>query len=329
MERFLRVLRGSVSPVAWKHRNGPMTRRELLLATAAGGVAMAAGITAGPKTKLPERTLGKTGVPVTIFGLGGEGVMRTRGLWDQAAAVIQRALDEGVTYFDTAPAYEDSREYLGRNLGARRAGIFLASKTHARDAEGTKRLIADSLAKLKTDHLDLLQLHDLRDMDELDVIFGKDGAMEALLEARATKLVRFLGITGHTDPDVLAEAMRRHPFDTILTVVNPAEPHGRSFAKDTIPNARKLGMGVIGMKVLARQRLFRVPGTPDAPAALRYAWTRDVDTCIVGCSTPDEVSQNAAAARSFVPLTDAERAALEAAAAPFASAVNPWKIHTS
>ncbi len=274
---------------------------------------------------LLTRVLGRTGRKVSLFGLGGEGVLRTRGRMAEAVAVIRRAIEEGVTYFDTAPAYEESRDYLGRALGADRANVFLASKTHARDADGTKLLIADTLARLRTDHLDLLQLHDLREMEDLDRIFGKGGAMEAVLEAVGEGSVKHVGITGHHDPRILAEAMRRHPFDTVLTVVNPAEPSGISFAKEVIPAARALGMGVIGMKVMARGKVFHLKETDTGPKALRYAWSRDVDTAIVGCWTPEEVSENARAAREFTPLTAGEIAAAEEAALPVARIVNPWK----
>lgn len=279
----------------------------------------------GTKSAIPTRTLGKTGRPVTIFGLGGEGVLRSTGRMNEAVAVIRRALEEGVTYFDTAPAYQESRDYLGAALGNDRKSIFLASKTHVRDAEGTKRLLDESLTKLKTDHLDSLQLHDLRSVEELDKIFGKGGAMEAMLAAKSQGVVRFFGITGHHDPRILREALRRYPFDTILTVVNPGEPHGPSFAHDVLPEARRQGVGVVGMKTLGAGGIFKYPGLDLAANALRYAWSRDIDVAIVGCKTPEEVSANAAAARSFAPLPSAEMADLERRNAATALELNNWK----
>src|SRR5437870_10767301 len=157
------------------------------------------------QTPLPRRPLGKTGRQVTIFGLGGEGVLRTHGRTKEAVRVIQQALDQGVTYCDTAPAYAGSMDYYGAALGERRAHIFLASKTHERSRDGSLRLLEDSLRRLRTDHLDLWQLHDLRTAADLEQIFAKGGAMEALLQARAEKRVRFLGVTGHHDPAVLEE----------------------------------------------------------------------------------------------------------------------------
>src|SRR5215468_1982947 len=165
---------------------------------------------------LPRRPLGRTGQEVTLFGLGGEGVLRTYGREKQAVRVIQRALDQGVNYCDTAPAYSGSMDYYSAALGERRRDLFLASKTHDRTRDGSLRLLDDSLRRLRTDHLDLWQLHDLRTEDDLARIFGKSGALEALLAARAEGRVRHLGLTGHHDPAILLEAMRRFPFDSIL-----------------------------------------------------------------------------------------------------------------
>src|SRR5438128_9859079 len=144
-----------------------------------------------PDAPIPRRALGKTGQQVTIFGLGGEGVLRTHGRTKDAVRVIQRALDQGVTYCDTAPAYAGSMDYYGAALGERRQHIFLANKTHDRTRDGSLRLLDDSLRRLHTDHLDLWQLHDLRTREDLNRIFGKGGALEALLEARAEGRVRY------------------------------------------------------------------------------------------------------------------------------------------
>src|SRR5437773_884686 len=170
-------------------------------------------------TPLPCRPLGKTGQEVTLFGLGGEGVLRTDGRAAEAVRVIDRALSVGVNYFDTAPAYASSMDYYGAALGERRRDIFLASKTHERTREKSLRLLDDSLRRLRTDHLDLWQLHDLRTQEQLDRIFGRGGAMEALLQARQQGRARHLGLTGHHDPAILLEAMRRAPFDTVLVAL--------------------------------------------------------------------------------------------------------------
>jgi predicted aldo/keto reductase-like oxidoreductase len=258
---------------------------------------------------LPRRPLGQTGQSVTLFGLGGEGVLRTHGREKEAVRVIQRALDHGVTYCDTAPAYAGSMDYYGAALGERRRQIFLASKTHDRTRDGSLRLLDDSLRRLRSDHLDLWQLHDLRTPADLDRIFGKGGALEALLHARTEGRVRFLGVTGHHDPAVLLEAMRRFSFDTVLVALNAADKHRLPFIPTVLAEAQRKGMGVIAMKTLAAGRLARVMSSAQA---LGYAWSLPgVSLAIVGCSTPDEVDDNAQAAREFTQLTEQQLRALE------------------
>jgi len=183
---------------------------------------------------LPTRELGLTGHKVTLFGLGGEGVLRTRGRARDAVPVIERAIDLGVNYVDTAPAYADSQDYYGAVFGndpARRDKVFLAAKTHDRTRDGSWRLLEDSLERLRTDHLDLWQLHDLRTDDDLERVFAPGGTIEALREAKEQGLVKHFGITGHHDPLVLIKAAQRDFFDTALVALNAADKHSNSFAR--------------------------------------------------------------------------------------------------
>jgi predicted aldo/keto reductase-like oxidoreductase len=259
---------------------------------------------------LPTRTLGKTGREVSLFGLGGEGVLRTHGRMAEAVRVIERALDRGVTYCDTSPAYASSIDYYGAALGGRRDSIFLASKTHDRSRDGSLRLLEDSLSRLRTDHLDLWQLHDLRTEDDLARIFGKGGALEALLAARAQGLVRHLGLTGHHDPAILLQALGRFPFDTVLVALNAADVHRLPFLP-VLAEARRQGMGVIGMKVCAAGRLLG-PGALTMAESMGYVLSLPgVTSVVVGCWTPEEVDENARIARTFTPLSEARRRELE------------------
>ena len=263
---------------------------------------------------LPTRTLGKTGVPATLFGLGGEGVLRTHGRQVEATRVIERALSLGVNYFDTAPAYASSRDYYGAVLGERRQGIFLASKTAERGRDGSLRILDDSLRRLRTDRLDLWQLHDLRTLAEVDEIFSPRGAIHALVKAREEGRVRFLGLTGHHRPDVLLEAMRRFPFDTVLVALNAADVHARSFSRTVLPEAARSGMGVIAMKVFAGGELVRPRGPLAAEDALGYALSLPGVTCaIIGCRTGEEVEANVRAARRFEVLSGERLRSLEEA----------------
>jgi predicted aldo/keto reductase-like oxidoreductase len=258
---------------------------------------------------IPTRALGKTGREVTIFGLGGEGVLRTWGQDRAAAEVITRALDRGVTYCDTAPAYAGSIDYYGATLGERRQQIFLASKTHERSRDGSLRLLDDTLRRLHTDHLDLWQLHDLRTLDDLDSIFGKGGALEALLQAKADGRVKHLGLTGHHDPAILLEGMRRFAFDTVLVALNAGDVHRLPFISTVLAEAQRQNMGVIAMKVCAQRRLLARLSMAES---LGYVWSLPgVSLAIVGCETPQEVDENADLARTFQPFAAAKVRELE------------------
>jgi aryl-alcohol dehydrogenase-like predicted oxidoreductase len=261
---------------------------------------------------IPTRPLGRTGHEATLFGLGGEGVLRTHGRMNEAVAVIERALDLGVNYCDTAPAYASSMDYYGAALGGRRGQVFLASKTADRSRDGSLRILDDSLRRLKTDHIDLWQLHDLRTRAEVDTIFSKQGAIHALTQARAEGRVRFIGLTGHHDPAVLLDAMRRFDFDTVLMALNVADIHRLSFMRTVLPEAAGRGIGVIGMKVYAAGALAAPGGLCTPAEAMGYVLSlAGVSTVIIGCRTPAEVEANVQAARQFTVLDEAERLNLE------------------
>jgi aryl-alcohol dehydrogenase-like predicted oxidoreductase len=271
------------------------------------------------------RTLGGTGARVAPVSLGGEGILRSTGRAKQAVAVILEALQLSVRYCDTAPAYQQSQDYYGeafRIAGpTARDGVFLASKTHERTRDRALRLLDDSLRRIGTDRLDLWQMHDLREMDEIDVICGKGGALQGALEAKADGRVRFIGLTGHHDPEVLLEAMRRFPFDSVLVAINPADARYRPFIPTVVADARRRGMGVVGMKVLAAGRLL---DQASATELIRYGASH-ADTVIVGCSTIDEVRENLAVARDFVSMTADEQRVLEQRLRPHAEKYDYFK----
>ncbi|HMM36323.1 MAG TPA: aldo/keto reductase, partial [Thermoanaerobaculia bacterium] len=207
--------------------------------------------------------------------------------------------------------------------------------THDRGRDGSLKLLETSLKLLQTDHVDLWQLHAMSTMEDVEKVTAKGGALEAFREAREQKLVRFLGLSGHTDPAVLAEAIRRFPFDAVLLAVNAADPHHLPFASELLPLAVEKEMGIVGMKVPARGRLLAgyVPppleeqrgrvkatraGTLSMAEAMRYVLTLPVSTVIVGCDSIAQLEENVAIARAFTPLSGAQLAALEAKAAPVA-----------
>lgn len=272
------------------------------------------------------RPLGRTGADVLAVSLGGEGILRTTGRAREAVPVILEALRLGVRYCDTAPAYQQSQDYYGaafREAGAQaRANVFLASKAHLRDRDGALRLLDDSLRRLHTPYLDLWQMHDLRDAEDLDGIFAKGGALDAAEQARADGRVRFVGLTGHHDPDILLEAMRRHRFDNVLCAFNPADGRRLPF-RSVIAEARRQGMGVVGMKVMAAGQLL-VDRAASPAELIRYA-ASEADTVVIGCSSIAEVQTNLAVARGFVPMTTEERRGLEQRLAPRAARYDTFK----
>src|SRR5579871_6472278 len=156
---------------------------------------------------MPTRNLGKTGYKVGIFSLGGQAALEKANNFDVAVPIVERALDLGVNYIDTSSIYGGperwSEQYVGKVMAHRRNEAFLATKTKERTREDSMRMIEKSLQLLRTDHVDLWQLHDVGISKNIDEIFGKGGAFEALLEMKEQKVVRYLGITGHYRPDVL------------------------------------------------------------------------------------------------------------------------------
>ncbi|MEE9218048.1 MAG: aldo/keto reductase [Acidobacteriota bacterium] len=261
---------------------------------------------------LPTRALGRTGHQVTLFSLGGQSLIEEEdgNTRERAVALIHRALDLGVNYCDTAPLYGSSQDYFGEVLKSRRQETFLASKTDDRTRDGSLRLLEDSLRRLHTERLDLWQLHHVGSMEDLESVFRKGGAIEAMVKARDEGTVRFLGITGHYDPASLLEGIRRFDFDCILLALNAADPHHLPFQDELLKTAVEKRLGIIGMKVPARGRLLQEAGL-SMKECVDYAWTLPVSTIIVGCASIENLEENVRLAREFRPLTPAQVAGIE------------------
>jgi aryl-alcohol dehydrogenase-like predicted oxidoreductase len=271
---------------------------------------------------IQARPLGNTGVIPTQVGLGGEGVLRTFGKSTAAKAVIDEAVRQGITYFDSARAYAGSEGYYGAYWPFHREArdrIFQTSKSASRDREGAKRDLETTLRTMGTGHLDLWQIHDVRTEEDVEAIEGKGGALEAFLEAKEKGLVRFIGVTGHHDPDILTYAVEHWPVDTVLMPVNPVEGAIGGFLDRTLPAARKKGLGVIGMKVLgASSYIYREMGiTPEL--LIRYALSQPISVAIVGCSMPEEVRTLADTGRHFKPMGADEQHKVVTMFKPFAT----------
>lgn len=246
---------------------------------------------------IPKRRLGRTNIEVSVLGLGGEGVLRTVGREKEAGLLINTAIDLGVNYMESARAYSDSESYYGKALGARRSGVFLASKSHARDKLGATAHLEETLRNMKTDYLDLWMVHDVRNEDDIERIFGPDGALEAFTAARAKGLVKFIGVTGHHDPAVIRKCLEAFDFDTVLVPVNPAEPFYKCFLDEVVPVASAKDTAIMGMKVYMKGQL-------QAPKRLllSYALTQPISTAVVGCDNIEQLNENAEAASGFQPM---------------------------
>ncbi len=255
---------------------------------------------------IPKRILGRTGYEATIMGLGGEGILRTYGYETQAYELINRAIDLGINYFESARAYSGSEAYYGLALQERRKEIFLTSKSHARDKEGALEHLRQTLTNLKTDHLDLWQVHDVRTDEEIEEIFGPRGAIHAFVEAKEKGLTRFIGVTGHHDPFITQQCLERFDFDTVLIPVNPAEPAYRSYLKHVIPAAANKGMGIIAMKVYFRGFASKLPWYTDMEPFLRFALTQPVTLAVIGCDELQHLEENVAFAERFKPIGEDE-----------------------
>src|SRR5258708_20388497 len=192
--------------------------------------------------------------------MGGQAALERGNNFDAAVPIIERALDLGVKYLDTSSIYGGperwSEQYVGKVMAKRRNEAFLATKTKERTRDASMRMIDKSLELLDTDHIDLWQLHDVGTQYDVDQIFAKGGAMEALLEMKEQKVVRHLGITGHYRPESLIECIHRHHFDCTLIAISAADPHHYSFNEQLLPLAVEKQMGIIGMKIPGPGRLL-------------------------------------------------------------------------
>jgi len=259
------------------------------------------------KNILPKRPLGKTGEEISILGLGGEGILRTHDEEEKAVPLIRRALDLGITYFESARAYANSESYYGMALQERRRDIFLTSKSHERTGDGALKHLEVTLKNMKTDFLDLWMIHDVRSPKDVEQIFAPRGAIKAFEAAKRNKVARFIGISGHRNPTILSRAIDLFPFDVVLMPVNPAEPHYWSFLEAVLPKAVDKGMGILGMKTLSRGVCARIFGDESIETFLRFALTQSISAAVVGCETIDQLEINVRIARSFQPMDQLEQ----------------------
>jgi aryl-alcohol dehydrogenase-like predicted oxidoreductase len=288
-------------------------------------------------SSIGRRPLGRTGTEVSMIGLGGYhlGTAKDR---DDAVRMVHAALDRGIDFLDNCWAYHKGRseEWMGHALrGGHRKRAFLMSKIDGRTKESARAQIDQSLMRLGTDVIDLMQLHEIMHEGDAERIFGPGGAIEALIEAKQAGKIRFVGFTGHKDPSHHLRLLERaaaqgFTFDTVQMPLNVLDAHYRSFEQEVLPRAQKAGTGIIGMKALASGEILEAK-VVSAADAQRYALSLPIAVLVVGCSSMSDLDHATAVATGFVPLEGEERSALLARTAPKADggAIEKYKTTTS
>jgi predicted aldo/keto reductase-like oxidoreductase len=273
--------------------------------------------------EVPRRKFGRSDVVISAIGLGGHtfALAKTEG---EAIQIVQEAVDAGLTFLDNAWEYHDGRseELMGKALeGGRRDKAFLMTKlcTHGRDKKVAMRQLEDSLRRLRTDHLDLWQIHECVYYNDPERHFAPGGAVEALAEAKQQGKVRFIGFTGHKDPSIHLEMLSHEfPFDSCQLPLSGFDAHFRSFQTLVLPELNKRGIAAIGMKSLNGGADAVKQGVIRAADAIRYAMSLPVAVTVSGIDSLELLHENLRIAREFTPMNRAERLAYEKQCAEYA-----------
>jgi len=304
-----------------------ISRRQFLETAALGCVTVGGvvGPSLGASSKIPMRTLGRTGLTVSViaFGAGSRFMMYEQE--DKALEALNKALDLGITYVDTAHNYGagKSEERIGQLMAQKRKAVVLATKIAARKGDDAIRQIELSLKRLRTDHLDVLHIHSLTSPEDLAAIEAPDGVLKTMYKAREQKLTRFIGITCHAAPQALQTALERHDFDCTQMALNAARARmaeGSGGMKATpmkeggfealaLPVAKRKNLGVIAMKAFGQEQIL---GVAPIEKLLYYAMSLPVSTVSLGMPKLEHIEQNIQLARKFKPLSEAERRHLTA-----------------
>jgi len=279
-----------------------------------------------PTTEMPYRVLGHTGERVSAIGLGGWHLAFPK-LDEQASMrIIRTAIDRGINFMDNSWDYweGESERRMGKALGdGYRSRVFLMTKIDGRTRREATRQLDESLRRLRTDRIDLVQHHEVVRFEDPDRMFEEDGAQAALVDARAAGKLRYIGFTGHKDPHIhlyTLEVARKHgfTFDTVQMPLNVMDAHFRSFERLVLPELVRQNIGVLGMKALANGRILQ-SGTVSAIECLHYALHLPASVVITGCDTLEILDQAFEAVRTFRPLSEHQVAALLARTADAAS----------
>ena len=282
-----------------------------------------------PAPDFPKRPLGKTGVEVTILALGGViGMQKPPSKDLDPAAMADMALDLGLAYFDTAPSYNNgqSEANFGRVLARRRNEVFLTTKTTDRTYDGAMKSVEQSLKRLQTDHVDLLQIHGMSLTDDPGAWGKPDGVLTAFRKLRDQKVTRFIGLTGHENAEILRRAIEMYDFDTLLTTLNPVSRR-KPFRDDLLPVALQKKMAVMAMKVMGGGNGCLAAGNPskkliqpyhdetsnqaEPKSLIRYTLGLPVSVAVIGVASPAQLKANIAVAKENRPMTATEQRELE------------------
>ena len=296
-----------------------MSRRTFLAATAAAGAMLSSGLPlwAGEtKGGMPYRTLGRTGEKVSVIGVGGFHIGQPK---DEAEGIriIRTAIDRGINFMDNSWDYHDGGSEIRMGKALRdgyRHKAFLMTKVDGRTKKSCAQQIDESLKRLQTDHVDLMQFHEIIRMEDPDRIFAEGGAMAAMQEAKKAGKVRYIGFTGHKDPAIrlrMLEVARTHGFrfDTVQMPLNVMDAHFRSFGKQVLPELVKEEIGVLGMKPMGSGVILK-SNTVKPIECLHYAMNLPTSVVITGMDKMEILDQALEAARTFKPLNEQEVAAL-------------------
>ncbi len=266
------------------------------------------------------RPLGRTGETVSAIGLGGSHIAKAQITEAETIRLIHQAVDRGITFLDNSWDYNEGRSErrMGNALseGGYRNKVFLMTKIDGRDKETASRQIEDSLSRLKTDHIDLLQFHEILRFDDPDRIFGEGGALQAVQAAKQAGKIRFIGFTGHKDPHVhlyMLETAAKHSFrfDTVQMPLNVMDAHFRSFAQLVLPHLVEQQIGVLGMKPLCGGEGIALKSNTVGPLeCLHYALNLPTSVVITGIDKQEILDQAFTAAKSFRPMDDGQLTAL-------------------
>jgi predicted aldo/keto reductase-like oxidoreductase len=272
---------------------------------------------------IPMRALGKTGVQVSALGVGGFHLGSAKDQ-QEVNEIVGRAIDAGVNFFDNAWEYHegDSEVRAGKALQGKRDKVILMTKvcTHGRGKDVAMRMLEDSLRRLRTDHLDVWQIHEVVYYNDPDLIFAPGGVAEALTQAKEQGKVRFVGFTGHKEPAIhLRMLAQGFPFDTVQMPLNCFDGTFHSFETQVLPEATRQGVAVLGMKSLGGSGEMVTSGAITPEEGLRYAMSLPVATTISGMDSLNVLEQNLAIARDFTPMTADEMAQLRERCREFAA----------